>query len=239
MKKQEIIEHLKGGLIVSCQMEKHAPCYSEDMVELMAKAAVWAGACGLRINGSDNVRKIKSLFDIPVIGLIKIHREDTEVFMTPSMTEVEALIEAGADIIAVDGTDRLIDGRPACSIIPEIREKYPDVLIFADVRDENDALHSLDSGADMVAPTFYRFKKGAKSTDLPDWEMFARMCRECSSKGIVIMEGKIWTPDDAIRALHYGAHAVVVGSAITRPHLTARRFVDHIQGFPEKRSLLY
>lgn len=240
MEKREIIEKLKDGLIVSCQMEKHAPCYSDDMVELMAKAAVWAGAQGLRINGVDNVKKIKALFpDMPVIGLVKIHREDTEVFMTPSMREVDALVEAEADMIAIDGTDRLIDGEPACAVIPRIREKYPDMVIFADVRDEKDAVHALELGADMVAPTFYRFKKDAKSADLPDWEMFARMCRECCGKGIVVMEGKIWTPDDAIRALHYGAHAVVVGSAITRPHLTARRFVDHMKGFPEKRSLLY
>lgn len=83
------------------------------------------------------------------------------------------------------------------------------------------------------------FWKKAKFIDEPDWEIFATMCRECTGKGIVIMEGKIWTPDDALKALYYGAHAVVVGSAITRPHITARRFVDHMQGFPEKRSLLY
>ena len=239
MGKQEIIDQLKGGLIVSCQMEKHAPCYSEDMVKLLAQAAVWGGACGLRINGEENVKKIKALFDIPVIGLVKIYREDTEVFMTPSMKEVDALIEAQADIIAIDGTDRMINGEPAYSIIPKIRIKYPDAIIFADVRDEIDAVRALEAGADMVAPTFYRFKKNAKSTDLPDWEMFASMCRNCKGKGIVIMEGKVWTPDDAIRALHYGAHAVVVGSAITRPHLIARRFYDHMQGFSEQRSLLY
>lgn len=239
MEKERILKELKGGLIVSCQMEKHAPCYSEDMVELLAKAAVWAGACGLRIEGVENVRRMKELFEIPVIGLVKNHREDTEVFMTPSMKEVDALVEAGAEIIAVDGTERMIDGRKASEIIPQIKKKYPEILIFADVRDVPDALNSLELGADIVAPTFYRFKKDAKSTDLPDWEMFADMCRECAGKGIVIMEGKIWTPDEAIRALHYGAHAVVVGSSITRPHITARRFVDHMQGFPEKRSLLY
>lgn len=239
MHKEEVLEKIKGGLIVSCQMEKHAPCYSEDSVELMAKAAVWAGACALRINGVDNVKKIKSLFDIPVIGLVKVFRTDTEVFMTPTMNEVEQLIEAKADVIAIDGTDRLIDNHPAMNIIVEIKKKYPNVLILADVRDEVDAVQSLELGADMVAPTFYRFKKDAKSTDLPDWEMFAKMCRACKDKGIVLMEGKIWTPDDAIRALHYGAYAVVVGSAITRPHLIARRFVDHMNGFEEKRSLFY
>lgn len=240
MEKQEIVRKIKGGLIVSCQMEEHAPCYSKDMVELLAKAAVWAGACGLRINGTDNVKRIKSLFlDMPVIGLVKIHREDTEVFMTPSMKEAEAMLKAGADIIAVDGTDRLIGQKPACEMIAEIKEKHPEAMIFADVRDVRDAVCALELGADMVAPTFYRFKKDAKSTDLPDWEMFAGMCRECRGKGLVVMEGKIWTPDDAIRALYYGAHAVVVGSAVTRPHLIARRFVDHMKGFPEERSLLY
>ena len=240
MQRNEILEKIKNGLIVSCQMEKHAPCYSDDIVELMAKAAVWGGACGLRINGIDNVKNIKRLFeDIPVIGLVKIFREDTDVFMTPSMKEVDALIDAGADIIAIDGTDRMIDGHPAYEIIPEIRKKYPNVLILADVRDEADAVHSLELGADMAAPTFYRFKKDAKSTDLPDWQMFAKMCRLCKDKGYILMEGKVWTPDDAIRALHYGAYAVVVGSAITRPHLIAQRFNDHMKGFEKERSLLY
>lgn len=240
MNKEEILAKIKGGLIVSCQMEKHAPCYSEDSVELLAKAAVWAGACALRINGVENVKKIKSMFeDIPVIGLVKVFRDDTDVFMTPTMKEVEQLIEAKADIIAIDGTDRLIDGHPGWDIIPQIKAKYPDVVVLADVRDEVDAVNSFKLGADMAAPTFYRFKKDAKSTDLPDWQMFAKMCRECKDLGPILMEGKVWTPDDAIRALHYGAYAVVVGSAITRPHLVARRFVDHMNGFEEERSLLY
>lgn len=239
MRKEEIIDQFKNGLIVSCQMEKHAPCYSEDMVELMAKAALWGGACGLRIEGIENIRNIKSKFSVPVIGLIKIYREDTEVFMTPSMKEVDELVKLKTDIIAIDGTDREIDGRKGWDIISEIKNKYPEQLILADVRDEEDALKCAEMGADFVAPTFYRFKKDAKSTDLPDWEMFSRMCRICKDKSYVIMEGKIWTPDDAIKALHYGALAVVVGSAITRPHLIARRFYDHMNGFPEKRSLFY
>ncbi len=237
MNRQEIIDQIRGGMIVSCQMEKHAPCYSEDMVELMVKAAVWGGACGLRINGIENLVKVRKISDLPIIGLKKVFRDDTEVFMTPNMDVVDEVIAAGADIVAIDGTDRLIDGEPGWNIIPKIREKYPEVPILADCRDEYDAVKCVELGADFVAPTFYRFKKDAKSTDLPDWEMFAHMCQLCPGKAI--MEGKIWTPDDAIRALHYGALAVVVGSAITRPHLIARRFYDHINGFKEKRSLFY
>ena len=237
--KNTIIEKLKGGIIVSCQMEKHAPAYSEEIVELLVKAAIWGGAVGLRIEGSENIKKIRKLTNLPIIGLIKVHTDDSDVFMTPSLAEVKQVIEAGADIVAIDGTDRLISGKMGRDIITLIKNKYPDALIFADVRDELDAVASLKLGADFVAPTFYRFKADAKSSDSPDWEMFAKMCRECKGLGYVVMEGKIWTPDEAIRALHYGAWAVVVGSAITRPHLITQRFVDHLEGFKEKRGLYY
>ncbi|MEG0240421.1 N-acetylmannosamine-6-phosphate 2-epimerase [Anaerorhabdus sp.] len=237
--KKEILDQLRGGIIVSCQIEKHAPCYSEDIVELMVKSALWGGACGLRINGEENIRNTRKITELPIIGLIKIFRDDTEVFMTPSMEEVKRVIEAGADIVAIDGTDRLIDGHVANQIISEIRKEYPDTLIFADVRDEVDAIQSIELGADIVAPTFYRFKKDAKSTDTPDWEMFSKLCDSCCGKGMVMMEGKVWTPDDAIKAFHYGADAVVVGSAITRPHLITQRFCDHVNGFKKKRSLIY
>ncbi|MFI3283942.1 MAG: putative N-acetylmannosamine-6-phosphate 2-epimerase [Erysipelotrichaceae bacterium] len=237
--KKQILDSLKGGMIVSCQMEKHAPCYDDDMVVLMAKAAIWGGAVGLRINGCENIKNVRKITNLPIIGLVKIHRDDTDVFMTPSMEEVKNVIEAGAEIVAIDGTDRMIDNKQANGIIPEIKKMYPDIIIFADVRDEVDAVNSLKLGADIVAPTFYRFKKDAKSSDLPDWQMFSEMCRQCNGLGIVMMEGKIWTPDDAIRSIHYGAHAVIIGSAITRPHLIAQRFNDHIKGFDKKRGLLY
>lgn len=239
MNKSEILASLKGGLIVSCQIEKHAPCYSDEIVELMVKSAIWGGACGLRINGIENIKKIRALTDLPIIGLVKVFSDDTEVFMTPSMKEVQEVLHAGAEIVAIDGTDRLINKEKANLIIPKIKAHFPDAIIFADVRDETDAVESLKLGADIVAPTFYRFKKDAKSADIPDWEMFAKMCHCCKDLGVVMMEGKIWTPDDAIRAFHYGAHSVVIGSAITRPHLIMRRFFDHVNGFEEERSLYY
>ncbi len=237
--KDEILSAIDQGLIVSCQMEKHAPCYSEDIVELMVKAALWGGACGLRLEGETNIRNIRSKYDTVIIGLIKIFRKDTEVFMTPSMDEVDRIVEAGADILALDGTDRTIDVHKGYDLIPLVKAKYPNHLILADVRDIEDAIASVEHGADLVAPTFYRFSKNAKSTDLPDWKMVANMVKSLSGKASVLMEGKIWTPDDAIKALYYGCKAVVVGSAITRPHLIAQRFVDHMHGFDKERSLYY
>ncbi len=235
----DIIKSIKNGLIVSCQMEKHAPGYRDDSVISLVEAAIWAGAVGLRIEGVKNIKDVKKITDLPIIGLKKVFSTETDVFMTPTITDAIEIIEAGADIIAIDGTDRMINGEKANAIIQKIREKYPDVLILADVRDTQDALESLKLGADFVAPTFYRFKPDAKSTDTPDWEMFADMCIKCNGIGFVLMEGKVWTVDDAIRSLYYGAHAVVVGSAITRPHIIAQRFVDHMDGFSKKRGLFY
>ncbi len=239
MNKKEILDSLKNGLVVSCQVKKNDPQYIEGIIPALAKGAIWGGAVGLRINEPENIRDVRAITDLPIIGLWKIHRDDTEVFMTPNMDAVKAVIEAGADIVAIDGTDRLIDGGKGYDIIAKIKAEYPNVLIFADCRDDEDAVESLARGADIVAPTFYRFGKNAKSSDLPDWEMFSRMCDRCADKGLVFMEGKVWTPDDCIRAFHYGAHAVVVGTILTRVNITTRRFVDHIQGFKEKRSLFY
>lgn len=234
-----IIKKIYKGLIVSCQYEEHAPGYHKDSVKSLVEAAIWGGAKGLRINGIKNIEDTRKITNLPIIGLKKVYSDDTDVFMTPTITDVEEVIDAKADIVAIDGTNRIINGKPANHIIKEIRIKYPNAIILADVRDEVDAIESLKLGANFVAPTFYRFKEDAKSTDLPDWNMFAKMCKECKSLGHVLMEGKIWTVDDAIRALHYGAHAVIVGSAITRPHIITQRFVDHIEGFEKERSLYY
>ena len=237
--KEEILGKLKGKLIISCQLHPEDPQWQEGCIVSMVKAAIWGGAKGLRIEGVDNIKSVRDITDLPIIGLVKIHRDDTEVFMTPNIEVIKSVIDAGADIVAVDGTDRIIDGHRGCDIIPIIKREYPDILVFADCRDEKDALLSLSLGADIVAPTFYRFSSNAKSTDLPDWEMFARMCRVTQDKGVVMMEGKIWTPEDCIIAFHYGAHSVVVGTAITRAHITTRRWCDHIEGFKEERSLFY
>lgn len=234
-----IIEGLKDGLIVSCQVKKSDPQYMDGCIEALAKAAIWGGAVGLRIEGEENIRNVRKITDLPIIGLTKIFRDDTDVFMTPSMDEVAKCVDAGCDIIAIDGTERMIDGHKALDIIPLIKEKYPNLLIFADVRDDVDAEIVANLGVDFIAPTFYRFSKNAKSTDLPDWEMLNRMIEKVGGRAKVVMEGKIWTPDDAIKALYYGAYCVVVGSAITRPQIITQRFYDHMKGFKKKRSLYY
>lgn len=230
-RKREILESLKGGLIVSCQVQHDDPIYSEEMPVKMAEAAQWAGAVGIRANSPEQIRAIREAVDLPIIGLYKIWQEGTDVFITPTLEAAKQVYEAGADIIALDCTDQMINGREAYHLLPEVKEALPEAIIFADVSTYEEAKRALELGADVIGPTLYGYTRQTKDIEQPDLREFARMCRDFGNQAYLIMEGHIYTPEDAIKCLYLGAHAVVVGSAITRPHLTAKRFVDLISGY--------
>ena len=224
-------ENLRSRLIVSCQVQHDDPIYSEEMPVKMAEAAQWAGAVGIRANSSEQIRAIREAVDLPIIGLYKIWQEGTDVFITPTLEAAKQVYEAGADIIALDCTDQMINGREAYHLLPEVKEALPEAIIFADVSTYEEAKRALELGADVIGPTLYGYTRQTKDIEQPDLREFARMCRDFGDQAYLIMEGHIYTPEDAIKCLYLGAHAVVVGSAITRPHLTAKRFVDLISGY--------
>lgn len=230
-KKKAILESLKGGLIVSCQVQHDDPVYSEDFVLKMANAAEWAGAVGIRANSPEQIRLIKEHVKLPMIGLYKIWHDDADVFITPTLEAAKQVWEAGAEIIALDCTAQIThEGRPAYELLPIVKKEIPDALIFADVSNYEEAKRAVEMGADIVGSTLYGYTEETKQIEQPDLREFARMCRDFGDKVFMVMEGHIYTPEDAIKCLYLGADAVVVGSAITRPHLIAKRFVDLMSG---------
>ena len=239
-KNKKIIEDIKNGLILSCQVKKTDPLYLPEIIEKLVACGEWGDACGYRIDTPENIIKVRKITNKPIIGLWKINMETEDVFITPSMKEVDEIVNAGADIVAVDATNRVNSyGRKAYELIPEIKEKYPDLLILADIRNAEEAREALKIGAHMVAPTLYRFNDNPKSTDSPDFEELARIVEACEGLGFVIMEGKITSPEEAIQSLYLGAHAVVFGSAITRPHLSTLRFTSIMNKYKRKIPLKY
>lgn len=231
-RKKALLDSFKNGLIVSCQVQHDDPIYSEEMPVLMAKAAQWAGAVGIRANSPEQIRAIKQAVDLPVIGLHKIWHDDTDVFITPTLEAAQQVWQAGAEIIALDCTDQLThEGRPAWELLPIVKKEIPEAILFADVSTYEEAARAVELGADIVGPTLYGYTAQTKHIENPDLREFARMCRDFGDKAYLIMEGHIYTPEDAMKTLYLGAHAVVVGSAITRPHLTAKRFVDLLSGY--------
>ena len=230
--KRALLEGLAGGLIVSCQVQHDDPIYTDDMVVKMAQAAKWAGAVGIRANSPAQIRAIKQQVDLPMIGLYKIWHDDTDVFITPTLEAAKQVWEAGAEIIALDCTTQIThEGTIARDLLPIVKRDLPDALIFADVSNLEEARWAVEQGADLVGPTLYGYTKQTAHIESPDLRAFAQMCRELADKAYVVMEGHLYTPEDAMKCIFLGAHAVVVGSAITRPHLTAKRFVDLLSGY--------
>jgi N-acylglucosamine-6-phosphate 2-epimerase len=232
MKKNEMIEKMKGGLIVSCQVQHDDPIYTEVTHTMMAKAAEWAGAVAIRANSPEQIADIKKEVKLPVIGLYKIWNDDSDVFITPTMDSVDQIVEAGADIIAIDCTFQIThEGNRAIELLPLVKKKYPTIPVFADVSNVEEATLAIEYGADIVAPTLYGYTKETEHIEGADYRMFADFCRLFNQKAYVMMEGHVYTPEDAMKCIFLGAHAVVVGSAITRPHLIAARFVDLLSGY--------
>lgn len=231
MQKQEILEQIKGRLIVSCQALPGEPLYCEDSIMyLMARAAKQAGAAAIRTNGAGDVKAIKQETGLPVIGLIKKKYDGYEGYITPTMTEVEALVEAGADIIALDCTMRPRgDGKTVKEFIAQIREKFPSVILMADIATLEDGINAWKAGADLVGTTMngYTAETEGVSKNGPNLSLLHELSQAVEIP--VIGEGRIHTPQQAVDALQSGAHAVVVGGAITRPLEIAGRFVAAIE----------
>lgn len=231
--KKELIESMKG-LIVSCQTQPDDPIHTEDMVVKMAEAAKWGGAVGIRANTPQQIAAIKAKVDLPIIGLWKIWNDNTDVFITPTMEACKAIWEAGADIIALDCTSQInAQGSPAYELLAELKKEIPQAPVFADVSNFEEAKRAAQMGADIVAPTLYGYTAETKHIEEPDMRAFAKMCRELGDQVSIMMEGHIYTPEDAMKCLYLGADAVVVGSAITRPHLITKRFTDLLGGYQD------
>lgn len=228
MTNDEILEHIKGGLIVSCQALETEPLYDSYIMSKMAWAAYLGGAVGIRANTVADIKAIKERVDLPVIGIIKQVYGDSDVYITPLMKEVDALAEIGCEIIAVDATDRLRpNGVTLEEFFTEVRTKYPNQLFMADTSCFEEGKKAEELGFDLIGTTMAGYTPYTKGTPLPDFALMQRYVTELHTP--IIAEGGIWAPDELKRAIDTGVHAAVVGTAITRPMDITKRFVNAIK----------
>lgn len=224
-----VVSGLKHGLIVSCQSEGDDPFNSPQYIALFAKAAEMGGACGIRARQPENVKAVRDAVSLPVIGITKGEFPDGTVLITPDFQDVQALINAGAAIIAADATKRVRpNGLSGRQFLAECKKRW-DVPLMADISTLEEGLAAEEEGVDFVGTTLagYTPYTNKASEDEPDWELLNSLVRR--AKTPIIAEGRIWTPDQARKALELGAYAVVVGTAITRPRVVTRRFVEALQ----------
>lgn len=224
MTNKEILEQIKGGLIVSCQALATEPLYDSYIMSKMAWAAYLGGAVGIRANTVVDINAIKGKVDLPLIGIIKQEYEDSDVYITPTMKEVDALVEAGCEIIAVDATNRLRpNGVTFEEFFKEVRAKYPDQLFMADTSCFEEGKLAEELGMDLIGTTMAGYTPYTKGRTLPDTELIERYVKELHTP--VIAEGGIWCPDDLKAVYKAGAFSAVCGTAITRPMDITKRFV--------------
>lgn len=220
-----ILKKLEGKLIVSCQALDDEPLHDSYIMGKMAVAAQEGGAEGIRANSVADIQEIKKQVDLPIIGIIKQDYEKSGVYITATMDEVDALTAEGMEVIALDATKLTRpDGSPFAEFFEKVREKYPDQLFMADVSTVDEGVEAEKAGVDIVATTLVGYTEHSKG-DVP-LEVLEKMLEAVSVP--VIAEGNMDTPEKAARALELGAHAVVVGSAITRPQLITKKFKDAI-----------
>ncbi len=223
-----IINRLKGKVIVSCQAMPSEPLYLEKCMVAMMKSVVKGGAGGLRVAGARDVKNAKHLFDVPVIGLTKpdiIPSNWQEiVYITPTLKEVIELVEAGADIIAFDGTMR---ERPNGAKLEELI-KYVRInnrVSMADISTLEEGLNAEKLGANILSTTLSGYTQFSQNRGAgPDFELLKQLVDNTNLP--VVLEGRIWEPEEVDKAFEIGAHCVVIGSAITRPQLITKRFIQ-------------
>ena len=221
----ELLKTLSGALVVSCQADAGTPLDSPEHIVAIAAAVAEGGASAVRIEGLRNIEAVRRSVDVPVIGLVKLRRDDTEVYITPTADDVRRVAQAGAHIVAFDATRR-----PRLADVPTLTEaaKAHGCLAMADISTLEEARSAMAAGADVVSTTMAGYTSYSSAGEGPDFALMSALRNAGVPFGA---EGRIWTPEEALRCFELGAHFVVVGSAITRPTLITQRFVSRLRDF--------
>lgn len=224
----KVLKEIHQNLIVSCQALPEEPLHSSFIMGRMAYAAYLGGAAGIRANSVEDIREIKKTVNLPIIGIIKQVYEGSDVFITPTLKEVEALCNEGVDIIAMDATDRVRpDGTTISELFPRIREMYKDQLFMADCSTYEEGVLAEELGFDLVGTTLSGYTAATKGKLLPDFELVGRLVERLAVP--VISEGGISTPEELKKMYDLGVYSAVVGSAITRPMEITQRFMKAVR----------
>lgn len=230
-----ILTSLRDSIIVSVQADQGEPLNKPECILAMAMSVVAGGAKGLRLANPENIRHVKQFLpEIPVVGITKPPRPpvdpENHVYITPSLWAAESVCLAGAEIVAMDATLRpRPSGESLLEIVAALRERFPGTLLMADIATEEEAYAAAETGFDFISTTLSGYTANtlaAGQTGTPDFDLLSRLTRSLSIP--VVLEGRIWSPDHVTQAFEQGAFAVVIGSAITRPHLITRRFVNAV-----------
>ncbi|MFN7994962.1 MAG: putative N-acetylmannosamine-6-phosphate 2-epimerase [Bryobacteraceae bacterium] len=220
-----ICGRLQGRLIVSCQAPEDSALRDPEVLARMAEATVSAGAAGIRADGPVHVAAIRRRVQVPIIGISKTTHDDGLILITPTFESARQLVEAGANLIALDCSAR---GQRygALNRLRRIKDELG-VPVLADVATLDEAAAAVQAGADLILTTLRGYTPETEHIDGFDLPFLRDLIAQSGAP--VVAEGRIADPEQAAAAVASGAFAVIVGTAITRPDETTRRFVAAVE----------
>ena len=220
------IEALRHGLVASCQASEDSPLNTPPIIAALAKSAEMGGAIGFRIDYPQNVAAVRAISPLPIIGINKIYTRGYQIYITPTYTSAEVVVQAGADLVAIQATGQPRPGGETFeSIVRQIHANLQ-VPVMADVATTDQGIQAIEQGADLVATTMATSEPYGKPEDGPALHIVRDLVRRTNIP--VVVEGQIWTVENVRACFEAGAYAIVIGSAITAPQLITRRFVQAI-----------
>lgn len=220
-----MLDIIKNKLIVSCQALEDEPLHSPFVMGKMASAAKEGGAVAIRAQGVEDIKEIKKVTSLPVVGIIKRNYEDSEIYITPTKKEIDELLTTGCEMIAIDATNRK---RPNNETLKDLIDyiKSKNILIMADISNYEEGVNAQELGVDCISTTLSGYTSYTKSIDGPDFELMRTLVKDLHVP--IIAEGRINTPQDLQEAYKTGVYSAVVGSAITRPQIITAKFANAI-----------
>ena len=223
----DVLEKLRNQVIISVQAMKDEPLYDENVMIALMKSVISGGAKGLRLAGTRDIKNAKKLFDVPVIGITKpdklpLNWKET-VYITPELKDAKALIDADADIIATDATQRKRPKERLDEILNYIKSRKK--IAMADISNFEEGIKARETGFDIISTTLSGYTQNSDcSLTGPDFVLLKQLVEKLDCP--VILEGRIWKKEEVTKAFELGAYSVVIGSAVTRPQLITKHFIE-------------
>ena len=235
---EDRIKALKGQLIVSCQALPQEPLHSSFIMGRMARAAKEGGAAGIRANTKEDIKEIQEVTGLPIIGIVKRDYPDSAVYITPTMKEIEELMEVKPEIVAIDATGALRPGNVTLAdFFNQIKEKYQEQKLMADCSTIEEALFADELGFDFIGTTMVGYTPQSRGLKIEenDFEILRTILEKV--KHPVIAEGNVNSPEKAKRVIELGSYAVVVGSSITRPQLITKGYAEAVNSVEKETTV--
>jgi len=224
---QQFMAQVRGRLIVSCQAQPHEPLFGAAIMARMAVAAAEGGAAAIRANTPQDIAAIRGAVSLPIVGLYKVDLPGYDVYITPRLEDACAVAEAGADVIAIDATQRPRPQYAALADYIAAIHKATGLPILADISTYEEGVAAEAAGVDLVSTTMSGYTPYSPELTGPDLELVRRLADVLRVP--LVAEGRYHAPDQVVQALAAGAATVVVGGAITRPQEITKRFVGAIE----------